>query len=276
MNEAVLHSFAYRGVDMSQYNVMVEDFDFPESAVPSVNVIDSIQGDAFFDPLNDQVRSLVMNVGVWAHDKAQFDANMRALKRLTDSSLDGPGILAIDAYDDRDFYGVRSSPIVIPPMGRIQSQFAIEFLIAQHDWGRTLQTGSAAFTSGAPTVDLGTIEGDHFARVLWYIQNDSGSDVTGTITLSSDTLATEKIEWTGTLENQRWLKLGSFDADKQYTFTIEKSTAGGADPNALSYIDARVNLTDGIHPSVRGAVQNIVRCTGLSAGNLQWEYYARF
>lgn len=277
MNSVLGHSFTFRGIDFAAYGALVEEFEFPESAVPTISVIQTAQGDAYFDPINDTPRVLQLNLGVWHETRAEFVSRIRAIKRLTDPSLHGPGILRIDKFNDIDLYAVRTGAITLPPLGLKDAKFPLLWTVLQRDYGRTLLSGSGTFTGASPNVSLGTPEGDHYARVVWYFQNNQGSELANTtIQLRNGDVPTELLEWTGTLEDTRWLKFGLFNTDKQYSFFIGKSTAGGADPRALTYVDASLNLTKGIHPMLQGGIANTMVCTGPSTGKLEWDYYPRY
>ena len=112
------------------------------------------------------------------------------------------------------------------------------------------------------------------------MRNQTGGNITG-FTLSNSTLS-EDISWTGTLEDGRWIAIATgWQTSPAFNrHTIYKSTAGGADPTALSYTEAMDGYVAGADfPRLEPGVSNSCAVTfvgGGTSGAVQIDYYARF
>ena len=199
------NSFTYKGVDLAFSNVLVEESDIPWMSSPDTFAIGSGAGDISTDYTGIREKAIELHLAVWGNDRAAFRLNMETLMRELNPEL-GPGILTIDAIPERDFMAPLASGIVGVPAGVSAMKFPLTFLAEQHDYGTALKTGQGAFTGGDPTVTIVPSESDLSTAILQavlYLQNTQGSDFTGALSLTNNTIAVETIEWDGTLEDDR-------------------------------------------------------------------------
>lgn len=272
------HSFTYKGVDFAASNVIVQDSLIPYMSKPDTFPIGGGEGDVATDASGKDANRIQLALAVFGVDEDAFRANMGTLIREINPLL-GPGLLAIDAIPGRQFIAQAASAISGAPLGMRALQFPLTFLSRQDAYGLAVETGQDSFTSGDPTATIAASESDLstvLLPVMLYIQNTTGAQYNGTVGIANNSLPVEAIGWNGTINDDYWLRIGSFDSERNYKFTVDVSTASGSDPRVLSYTDVRSGVNSGIHPKLLGGKTNTIAISGLTDGEVAWDYWPRY
>lgn len=269
-------SFSYGGTDLSAFGLSVTDYTIPEMANIGFETHAAAQGDSEFTSVNKTTRTIALECAVSAASKSLLRGRLDTIRGLLNPVL-GDKILIISDNDDRRYIGRTKS--ITPPAWK--GQWGIGFTVTIECLANTQAiaevNASTAIATNPDTLTISSVEGNESRiPVEIYVRNETGADLTSAaITIANDTTS-ESIVWTGTLEDDRWLRFGTLDANGRFTSTISKSTSTGSDPEAESYSDVESGYTSGDWPRLRGGVDNDITVTGISTGTLEWTYRGRF
>lgn len=274
------NSLTWDGVDLSTKGLTVEAPSVPVMPDSPISSSDAIHGDSQFSVVNQTTRTVTLSVSVTGTSQANLQSNMEYITRVLDPVAGADTAFTLDYDPNRRYVGRVASMSAPDPnsgIGFYVFVFGITIQCMAHKQGTTETNTAVALATSPDTESIGVVTGSA-SRIPCeiYTRNTTGADLTATaITITNDTTS-ESIIWTGTLEDDRWLKIGSLDALGRFTATIEKSDSTGSDPEAETYQGVEAGYTSGDWPRLRGGVDNSFTITGIATGTLEITYRARF
>lgn len=274
-------AFTFDGTDMSGKGLTLMRHPRPLGGVQSTSFTDGGIGGGRGDGGGTSHYTLTLPCIVEGASVSALQSNLDDIFRLTDPGEVSEAKLTIDSISGRYFIAIREGTPEINHQNPTTALINIAFGISTSAYDSTQvdsnDTSNPTISTDPDTFNITGVGGSAPGTVVWYVRNTVGSDVTGDIKANNTTLS-EFITWNGTLEDGRWLKIGSEDSDGRYLYTFEKSTAGGADPTALSYADAisGITATGGDWPRLKASVTNAISIEGLTSGTVRYQYRNRY
>ena len=191
----------------------------------------------------------------------------------------GDSIIIFDNEPDRRYIGRMSSMSAPSVKGFNGVTFSVELqcLSYTQDLDET-NTAADTWTGASPNTSTFTGIAGTVSRipVEVYVRNETGQNLTGAaITVANDTTS-ETITWTGTINDDYWLRFGTIDSNGRFQATISRSTSSGADPEAESYVSVESGFTSGDWIRLLGGSTNSITITGLSAGRTELTYRGKY
>lgn len=272
------NSFSYANTDLDGLGLNVQPYDEPWMPVPNLSKARPPQGPAEFHGVNYQEGSIVLDCVVRGSSKADLHTKLDAIVLLLDPTL-GNKRIDLDEIPDRFWYARLVSGIPAPQKGAMATTFQLKFETTGPGHRTTEGDDTFAIASDPDSFNVDAtkaIGGTAKTSPVWYIRNTEGADFTGTITLQTTTLNDPAFSWTGTLEDDRWLRIGRVDAVGRFLPELAKSDGTGADPTAETYTSVISGYNSGDWPLLKPNTQNAMSVTGLSAGTIRWVYRDRF
>lgn len=272
------NSFSYDTTDLDGLGLNVQPYNEPWMPVPNLTKARPPQGPAEFHAVNYQEGSIILDCVVRGSSTADLHSKMDAIVLLLDPTL-GNKRIDLDEITDRFWYGRLVSGILTPQKGDRSTTFKLKFETtgAGHSTTEDDATFTIASDPDSFNVDsAGAIGGTSKTLPVWYIRNTEGGDVTGTFTLQNTTLNDPAFSWTGTLEDDRWFRIGSVNAIGRFLYTLDKSDGTGADPTAETYTSVISGYNSRDWPLLKPNTQNAMTVTGLSSGTVRSVYRDRF
>ena len=269
------NSITWGGDDLSAYGLRLEDYSVPFLAPPTFVTHNAAQGDPQFTAVNTGAKTITLSCYVSAANETTLYTYMDAIMQRLHPAL-ADKILTIDKIPDRRYVGRVSS--VSPPSVKGFWGYTLQVTImALPEAQDASETNSAqAIATDPDTLTFSSIAGNvNRIPAEFYMRNTTGAALTSTaITLTNDT-TTESLVWTGTLNDDQWLRIGELDSEGRFTASIGLSDATGADPEAESYTSAISGYTSGDWPRLKGGVDNDITVAGVSTGTLEITYRGR-
>lgn len=273
------NSFSYDSTDLDTLGLNVQPYNEPWMPIPNLSKARPPQGQAEFHGVNYQEGMIILDCVVRGSSVSDLHSKMDAIVLLLDPTL-GNKRIDLDEITDRFWYARLVSGIQAPQKGQMSTTFQLHFETVEHGYSITEDDNSFTIASNPDsfTVDSGgAIGGTAPTTPVWYIRNTVGSNVTGDILLKNDTLGDPVFKWNGTLEDDRWLRIGSILLSSgRFLYTLRKSDGTGNDPTIETYTNVISGYRSGDWPILKPNVQNTMTVTGLSAGTVRWVYRDRF
>lgn len=271
-------SFSYDSTDLDALGLNVQPYNEPWMATPNLSKARPPQGPAEFHGVNYREGVVTLDCVVRGTSTADLHSKLDIIVLLLDPTL-GNKRIDLDEITDRFWYARLVSGIPAPQKGDRSTTFQLRFETAGS--GHSTTEDDDTFTiltdpDGFNVDSAGAIGGTAKTSPVWYIRNTTGADVTGTITLQNTTLNDPALSWSGTLEDDRWLKVGGIDAVGRFFYSLRKSDGTGADPTIETYTSVISGYNSGDWPLLKPNTQNAMNVTGLSAGTVRWVYRDRF
>lgn len=269
-------SMTWNGEDLSVYGLKITAKSIPVMPQSVNKTHAAIFGDSLRTSVNHTNRSISVTCAVVGASYTDLQDKMDAvLLRL--NGLLGDKTMILDDEPDRR-YIVRVQGISTPQFdGHWGKGFVVNMMAMAHKQATSEVNASIAIETSPDSLVTAVISGTASRiPVEIYLRNETGASLTAAaITVSNDTTS-ETITWTGTLEDDRWLRFGSLDSLGRFTSSIEKSNSTGADPEAETYTSVESGYTSGDWPRLKGGEVNTFTITGISTGTLETTYRARF
>jgi predicted phage tail component-like protein len=270
------NSMTWDGVDLSTYGFQVE--------APAVPVMPSIPfkrhsavfGDSEFTNTPHTTRKITLSCSVVGYNQENLRDRMEYITRVMNPVLTDK-VFTLD-YDPQRRYVGRVSAMTAPSaIGFWGFVFSITLECLAYKQGLAETNTAIAIATNPDTLSVGEIDGSaNRIPAEFYVRNTTGATLTSTaITIANDTTS-ESIVVTLTLEDDRWLRVGTLDANGRFSSTIGKSTSTGGDPEAEAYTDFESSYTSGDWPRLQGGVVNSITVTGVATGTLEIVYRPRY
>ena len=269
-------SMSYGGTDLSQYGVQVNNYDIPEMSPVAFMSHKALFGDSELTSVTHTTRTINAVLSVTGTSKANLQTRMDAIMGLLNPLLTDK-VIAFDDIEDRRFVGRTKSVSTPTVKGRWGRVFSVVFECMAHKQSLEEINASTAIATDPDTLEVASVTGNvNRIPCEFYLRNLTHSDLTNTEFSIQNTTTLETITWTGTLEDERWLKFGSLDSNGRFQATIGKSDGILADPELETYTSVESGYTSGDWPRLQGGVANSVVVTGISTGTLETTYRGRF
>jgi len=270
-------SFTFDGIDLATYGLQVEDYSIAEMANIGFTSSAAVYGDAYFTSINHTTRSLALQCSVVAINTSALRDSMASIKSLLNPILSDK-IIVLDHEPDRRYIGRMSSMSAPAVKGFNGITFAIELecLAYTQDTDET-NTAVASITTDPDTLTVSSVPGTA-SRIPAeiYVRNETGADLTATAITIANATTNETITWTGTLQDDRWLRFGDLDSDGRFSSSISRSNSTGSDPEAEVYSDVVSGFTSGDWVRLKGGVDNSITITGIATGSMEVTYRGRY
>lgn len=270
------NSLTWNDVDLATYGVTVQDYTVPVMPDIPFSTLAAIQGDPEFTSTKHTVRTITLNLAVLGPTEADSYTNLEYVTREMNPVLTDR-VFSLDAIPNRRYVGRVSSMSRPEVKGRWGWVFDVVIQCMPDAQGIDEVNASASIATDPDTLTVSGVAGTQ-SRIPceFYVRNETGGDLTSTtITVSNDTTS-ETISWTGTLEDDRWLKFGTINSLGRFEATIEKSDSTGSDPEAEAYTGVESGYDSGDWPRLKGGTDNSITVTGVSTGTLETTYRARY
>lgn len=269
-------AFTFDGTDLSTYGLQVGHFASPVTGDPVVETTGSPAGGYRFEGSGYGPNTVSLPCYVEGSSTSDLRSKLDSIAGLLDVRNHAKK-LTLDAIANRYWTAICASRIPPDNGHELWAEFTLTFHLEGHAYASTATTGSETIATDPDTFQITSPAGNVEATCIHYVRNTTGGDVTGTIQVNNLTRS-EYIKWIGTLENGRWLRIGSEDSAGRFLFSFDKSTASGADPTVLSYSNVKSGIpTDGGDwVMLTEGVNNDIQISGLSSGSYQYAYRARY
>jgi len=269
-------SFIFDGTDMRSHGLTVVDWDIPEFPPVIAEAHTPLEGDTEISSVSFGPREITLDCAVTATSEANLQTAMDAIKKVCNPLLTDKVLTIDDAEPSRQYRGrflAASSQRVKGKWGAI---FSFTFLGRPYKEATSATTGTDTISADPEAWAISSVTGTaNRIPLMVYVRNTTGGNTTNAIVLTNTTNS-ETITWTGTLEDDRWLRFGFFATDGRYETSISKSDSTGADATAEDYTSVISGYTSGDWVRLKGGETNNLTIAGLSAGSIAWEYTGRY
>jgi hypothetical protein len=232
-------------------------------------------GDSHFTTVSHTKRGISLVCSVVADSKLALQSNLDDIRRILNPLL-ADKVFTFDDFANRRYVGRVVSMSAPTAKGRWGVVFNIDLVTLAYTQALTETNASASIATDPDTLTISAVAGSA-SRIPceFYIRNETAGTITNTITLTNDTTG-EAISWTGTLQDDKWLRFGSLGTDGRFSSVIQISDSTGADPEAETYFGVESGYNSGDWPRLKGGVDNSITVTGVSTGTLEWTYRGRY
>lgn len=272
-------SFSYDSTDLAGLGLNVQPYNEPWMPVPNLTKARPPQGPAEFHGVNYQEGQIVLDCVVRGSSASDLHSKLDAIVLLLDPTQ-GNKKIALDEIPGRFWLARLVSGIQAPQKGQMATTFQLRFETAGPGYSTTEDDDTFTIASNPDSFNVdsaGAIGGTAPTTPVWYIRNTTGGDVTGSILLQNVTLNDPTFQWIGTLEDDRWLRIGSILVSSgRFLYTLRKSNGTGANPTIETYTNVIDGYKFGDWPILKPNTQNAMVVTGLSSGTVRWVYRDRF
>lgn len=269
------NSMTWDGVDLAAFGLQIEAPTVPVMPKIPFTTHAAMFGDSEFTSVNHTTRTITLNVSVVGDNQDHLRQRMEYITRVLNPILTDK-VFTLD-YDPQRRYVGRVSAMTSPSaIGFWGFVFSITIQCMADKQGLAEINESNAIASSPDTLTINVLGSATRIPCELYIRNETGGDLTSTAFTIANSTTNESIIATLTLEDDRWLRIGTLDANGRLSSTIGKSDGTGADPEAETYTDFESSYTSGDWPRLKGGVVNSIIVTGISTGTLETTYRARY
>jgi predicted phage tail component-like protein len=268
------NSMTWDGVDLAPFGLQVEAPAVPIMAKIPFRSHSAVFGDSEFTSVNYTTRTITLNVSVTGSNQDNLRERMEYITRVMQPTSDK--VFTLD-YDKQRRYVGRVSAMSAPSkIGFWGFVFSITIQCMADKQGLSEINDSSAIATNPDTLTVDVAGTTSRIPCEWYVRNETGGTLTSTAFTIANSTTSETLTATLTLEDDRWLRVGTIDNNGRFSATIGKSNSTGANPENESYTDFESAYTSGDWPRLKGGEINSIIITGISTGTLESVYRPRF